>query len=94
MRVKRGIWRLWLVASAAWVVYLGWDSNPLCVLRLLEIMEPRPWCTFRIMHAPHYYEDLAVRMVKYPALAAAFIASVNWILAGFRASNRQSHKAT
>jgi hypothetical protein len=85
---RKGIWRLWFVASVAWAAYLAWQSDLACPLNLLGVETPSgPWCEFQNAEPLNYYGNLLLRMLGVPVIAALGIIAAAWVIDGFSAEN-------
>jgi hypothetical protein len=85
MDVRRGILRLWLVASAAWIAWTLWQSDVSCPLTAIGIAVPNdPWCKDPLVDPIAYYSDLVVKALGPPVSAAILWFAALWISAGFR----------
>ena len=84
MRMRAGIFRLWLVASAGWIGYRAWESGLACPFAWALDVEDSvgPWCKYR---DAAYYAELVAGMIGVPLLAAIAILAAAWVFAGFRA---------
>ena len=88
MKANRILWRLWLIASVVWVVYLVWDNDVACPLQIIGFDAPSgPWCDYQNVDPIRHYGMLAIRLLSLPVLVAGFIAATTWIAAGFRPKN-------
>ena len=85
MRVRSGLWRLWIVGSVAWAAYVAWDSDVACPLALIGVdTDAGPWCEHQNAEPLRYYGSLALRMIGFPLLAGVALVATAWALSGFR----------
>lgn len=81
----RGLWRLWALLSAAWVVFVAVRSDLACPLLAIGIdLGAGPWCQYQLAEPVSYYGNLVLRMIGPPLLGAAALAGGAWVYAGFR----------
>ena len=83
MRRIKGIVRLWIVLSAVWIGFVLWRSDLACDVKT-AIGVTALWCQFELVDPAYYYTALAFRALAVPLLAAIAIATVVWVIAGFK----------
>jgi hypothetical protein len=84
MNVRRGLFRIWAIASAMWVAACLWlrhDYDYSCFLR------SSPWCDY---WEPYYYVQAAATMIGPPVIALLLGWATLWIVAGFRANAKSN----
>jgi hypothetical protein len=77
---RTGLFRLWVVASLAWIGYLAWNSELSCFLEPLA----GPWCNYPLAEPWKYYSGLVLEMVGLPILVGLAIIAGLWVVAGFK----------
>lgn len=81
----KGTLRLWLAASLAAWLYLIWFSQAGCyVAKFLRISPPDLFCAFPIADPLEHYALLGFRMVLASAAIGAALATVTWVVSGFK----------
>jgi len=77
----RGLWRIWIIGTVAWALWIFWESDPQCLIYLVNSsVETPPWCHYRDFE---YYAWLVVSMFGWPALIAMLLIASRWAIAGF-----------
>ena len=79
MNYWRGLFRAWIVASAAWIIWCLWQFPYSCL-----IYHARPWCNY--WDWQRYVEAVGTLIVP-PALVLILGLAVRWVVVGFRTSN-------
>jgi hypothetical protein len=84
----RGLWRVWVIGTIAWVVWTFWESDPRCLIYLVNPnYEMPPWCDYNNFD---YYVWLLRSMFGWPALIAILLLASRWAIAGFSEPNKSS----
>lgn len=87
MNLRRGAFRLWLAASAAWIFFTLWSSDVACPLRGIGLPVPTgPWCDFQNAEPSAYYSGAAWRAVLPPIMIGVLAAVALWVVSGFTSS--------
>lgn len=84
MNVRRGAFRLWMLASVLWTAYWSWHLDVLCVLGYAPF-GGKPWCQFSqlVQPAKVLFETSAV-LFGAPLLAGLVGLAIAWAVNGFR----------
>ena len=84
MNLRRGVVRLWLIASAVWVAFWLWRADIPCMLGHTSAGE-RPWCTDPLQYTETVLVNDAILVIGVPVLIGLLGLAVAWIARGFRA---------
>jgi hypothetical protein len=79
----RGVWRVWIIGTVAWAVWMFWKSDPQCLIDLVRgtpDWATGPWCEYRNFE---YYAWLLASMFGWPVLTAILMLASRWAIAGF-----------
>lgn len=85
-RIQRGLFRLWLAFSLAWICFWTWHDNVLCLLGF-DLTGASPWCLTGLYLPVRPHIETAELVLGVPLAAAATIALVAWVTAGFKSTN-------
>lgn len=90
MNLRRGMRRLWVLGSAAWVSYWAWHFGTLCALHGNRIKcatgysGSDPLTVIAVeADAPRMLVDIAIVTFGVPAIAALIGSAVGWVVKGF-----------
>jgi hypothetical protein len=83
MNLRRGLVRLWLIASAVWVAFWLWRADIPCMLGNTSAGE-RPWCTDPLQYPGTVLADDAILVIGVPVLIGLLGLAGGWIARGFR----------
>jgi hypothetical protein len=80
MSWRRGFFRLWIVASIAWVAFWVWRTPLTC------FYGSYPWCGYYVLSLPHPFDYLKIYGTVFgvPLATLAAGAGFGWALTGFR----------
>ena len=84
MNLRRGLVRLWLIASAIWVAFWLWRADIPCMLGHTSAGE-RPWCTDPLDYPETVLANDAMLVIGVPLLIGFLGMALIWIARGFRA---------
>lgn len=84
--MTRGLFRLWVVLSATWILYRTWTTSELsCTYNALFNREYGPWCLNWSHGNPDGFNmDLTTNLIGPPLIAGFLLLSFFWITAGFQ----------
>jgi hypothetical protein len=84
MNLRRGLVRLWVVASTVWVAFWLWRADIPCMLGHTSAGET-PWCTDQLQYSMSVGVSDALLVIRVPILIGLLGLTVAWITQGFRA---------
>lgn len=84
MNLRRGLFRLWLLVSAVWIVVGAWLRNIVCEFGLPHYGNG-PWCMYQAQDWALHAQTL-VMLTGPPAL----VGLVGWAAAGFVSKDHKS----
>ena len=85
MNLHRGLFRLWLLLSAAWIVVGAWLRNLICEFDL-PYYGNGPWCSYQLYDLT-FHAKTAALLVGPPVLAGL----IGWVALGFMSESRNSN---
>jgi len=83
MNWRRGILRLWLVASLAWIFWTVWHHRLYCQIGI-KLPSDAPWCGDQFADPWEAYTSIAVSALSFPILTLALWLIGEWIARGFK----------
>jgi len=84
MNLRRGLVRLWVIASAVWVVFWLWRADIPCLLGYTSGGEA-PWCKDPLQYSMNVGVSDALLVIGVPIVTGLIGLAVAWITQGFRA---------
>jgi hypothetical protein len=88
MNIRRGLLRLWIVASVAWLVIDGWALKLPCTFGAYSA----PWCVGweRAALIPSEYARIYLELLGVPLIVLIAGAALFWAINGFADSRRSN----
>ena len=88
MNWRRGLIRLWIVGSIAWVLFTVWSGDLSC------FVGSYPWCAWWIV-SPWWQSTYLAALAKVfgtPILVLSLGAAISWVVGGFHDGGKSKPK--